>query len=199
MSVFTTKEKVKKWLKIPDAQVGDDEIIDDICDGVDSKFQLELDKDIFEQAYSETYNGNGSTRLWLRHGPITAVSLVKINEVPIAAAPNSVSSGFLFDENEIYLIGVILDNPRFWGIDRFWRGHQNIGVDYTAGFNAGNVPARLQQAARKQVAFEYKERDRIGESSKTLGPDQTVSYITEEWAPGVMSVLEKEKEVVPFE
>lgn len=195
-SFFNTTDKIKAWLKVTNS--GDNAIIDDLAEAVDQRFFSELGEDFIEQAYSEKYDGNGQTKLWLRHRPVTAVSSLKINEVVVAAAPDSLSAGFLFDTDQLYLVqGTRVLAPNFQFTDRFSRGQQNISVDYMAGVSAANAPKDLVGMHLKQVSYEYRERDRIGTKSKTLGSDQTVSFITDAWAPGVLETLKKYKNVIP--
>ncbi len=195
-SFFNTTTKIKAWLKITSA--ADDAILVDLAESVDVRFFQEIGDDFIEQAYSEKYDGDGQTKLWLRHRPITAVASLEINEVAVQAAADSISAGFLFDKDQLYIVqGTNVPAGSFLFTDRFPRGQQNISVTYTAGRTFALTPKSLISAHRKQVAFEYKERDRIGEKSKTLGPDQNISYNLDEWAPGVLRVLQRYKNVVP--
>lgn len=194
---FNTTAKLKAWLKITVST--DDTIIEELGEGVDQRFYDFLGSDFATQAYtSEKYDGNGQTKLWLRHRPITAVASLEINEVAVQAAADSISAGFLFDKDQLYIVqGTNVPVGSVLFTDRFPRGQQNISVTYTAGFTFALTPKSLISAHRKQVAHEYKERDRIGEKSKTLGPDQNISYNLDEWAPGVLQVLQRYKNVVP--
>lgn len=195
-SIFNSVAKIKTWLNISSAT--DDVLIEELSEAVDQMFFDELDDNFLSQAYVEKYDGDGQSKLWLRHRPITAVSSLKINEVSVAAAPDSVSSGFLFDKDQLYLVqGTRILAVAFQFTDRFLRGQQNISVSYTAGTTAGNAPKSLISAHLRQVSFQYKERERIGVKSKTLGPDQTLTFITDDWAPGVQAVLQKRKNVIP--
>lgn len=194
---FNTTEKLKDWLKITVAT--DDTIIEELGEGVDQAFFDELGSDFVSQAYTtEKYDGNGQTKLWLRHRPITAVASLEINEVAVQAAADSISAGFLFDKDQLYIVqGTNVPVGSVLFTDRFPRGQQNISVTYTAGRTIALTPKSLISAHRKQVAHEYRERDRIGEKSKTLGPDQNITYNLDTWAPGVLQVLQRYKNVVP--
>lgn len=191
MSLFNTTEEIKKYLKIESAD--DDVIIDVIAVAVDDKILFKIERKIFSAAYVETYNGNGQSRLPIRNRPIIAVSELKINEQLIQQATNSLTSGFLFDDEELYLNGTF--EGRLGSVRRFERGHQNIKVSYTAG--VVTAPGVLRLAHLKQVGYEYRQRDRVGVKNETLGPDQTVGFITDEWAPGVEGDLERFRSKVP--
>jgi hypothetical protein len=80
-----------------------------------------INKDIQLRSYVERRNGNGHDTLVLRNWPIKQVNSVKISgqEIPLS---DGTSSGYLADENNIYLINY-----------SFTKGIQNIAVDYAAG------------------------------------------------------------------
>lgn len=191
MSLFNSTTEIKSYLKITSGD--DDIIIDVIATGIDDKILTKIEKKIFSAAFVQTYNGNGQSRLWLRDGPIIAVSELKINEQLIPQASSSLTNGFLFDENELYLNGTF--EGRLGSVRRFERGHQNIKVSYTGG--VVTAPGVLRLAHLKQVGYEYRQRDRVGVKNETLGPDQTVGFITDEWAPGVEGDLERFRSKVP--
>lgn len=62
-----------------------------------------------------------------------------------------------------------------WGW-RFFRGYQNIVVQYTAGYDP--IPGDVQQACIEMVVRKYRERTRIAEHSRSLGGAETVAYST---------------------
>lgn len=177
---FTTRDACKRWLKIPLTDLGDDDIFDDLIIQVTASFQREMSRTIFQTTFQETYNGTGQPRLALKNYPITAVNSLTIDSVPVLPATSPSSSGFLFDEFGLYL-----------PLGRFTYANQNVTVNYVAGFSASDVPTDLQLAAKQQVGFEYRKRDRIGERSKVLGAAQTVSYITDEFLPEVRRTLDR--------
>jgi len=90
-----------------------------------------------QQSYDDVYNGSGSGRMAMRHVPVTAVSSLMVDGRSVPASASPWARGYTFDRSTLYL--------RF---GYFYRGPQNIEVQYTAGFADGvvtgeavNVPA----------------------------------------------------------
>lgn len=97
-------------------------------------------------SYTETYDGNGNQRLFLRQRPVTNVAAVVINGV---AVPQSAQFGqwgyFIEDSQKSIAIRGGLGNfstfpyPNYYGTDinkvpAFQRGLGNVQVTYTAGY-----------------------------------------------------------------
>lgn len=134
----------------------------------------------FAQAtYTDTYNGNGRPSLYLREGPVTAVSAVTVDGVSVPAAASATASGYVFDDSMLYL--------RAGCPDRFNRGVQNVTVSYTAGYSA--IPQDVNQACVEWVAFKFAKRSRIDEKSQTLGTAQTQAYDLSDMPASVKSAL----------
>lgn len=135
----------------------------------------------FAQAdYTDTYNGTGKSALYLREGPITAVSSVTVDGLAIPAAASSTSYGYVFDDSMLYI--------RAGGTcERFNKGVQNVTVTYTAGYAA--IPQDVNQACVEWVAFKFAKRARIDEKSQTLGTQQTQSYDLSDMPQSVKSAL----------
>lgn len=182
MAELTTVANVKQWLGIKSG-TDDDTLISSLVIGVSRWIQKYLSRTILTAVYSETLNGNGKDTLFLVNTPITAVSSVVVNGVAIPARTSVVGSGYTFDEDAIYLIGY-----------SFTKGVQNIQLGYTAGF--ADVPADLELAAKKLVGMSYREKDRIGQSSKGLAGEQT-NFIVKDLPTDVELVLTRYRRVVP--
>lgn len=202
---FTDITSCKRWLKILPANITDDDILNALIPQVTGEFLAYLSRDIFSTAYTaEKRNGNGQPRLTLKQFPVTAVASLTVNTQAVTAAPDPVTPGFLFDEREIYLnlLNVVGAGSGYSGYgyagNGFPRGFLNVVVSYTAGYLAGDpVLLELKNAATQQVAYEYMKRNRIGEKSKTLGPSQTVLYMTDQFDPIVLAILNRHKRRAP--
>jgi hypothetical protein len=92
-------------------------------------------------------------------------------------------SGYTFDEDAIYLVGYC-----------FTKGVQNVQLGYTAGF--ASTPEDLELATKKLVGMSYREKDRIGQSSKGLQGEQT-NFIVKDLPADVELILDRYKRVVP--
>lgn len=114
-------------------------------------------------ALTENYDGNGSSVLLPKSYPITAVTSVTVDTVPIPLSTSALTAGFLFDARRIMLRGF-----------RFHRGLQNVILVYAAGYAA--MPLDLKQAAIESFALAYRQRSHIGEKSNSMNGQVTVSY-----------------------
>ena len=147
----------------------------------------------FEQtAYTETRNGNGAPILFMRQGPISAVSSVQIDGVAIPAAPDTTSYGYVFDDRRLYLRGNPGISARTTGVPGgypvgFSRGVQNIVVGYTAGY--ATIPDDLNQACVELVADMLAKRKRIDLKTQALGQNDTVSYNLVDVPPRVKTLI----------
>jgi hypothetical protein len=179
---LTTVANVKQWLGIKSA-TDDDTLLASLVSGVSRWVQKWLSRTIISAVYAETLNGNGKEAIFLVNTPITAVSSVVVNGVAIPARTSVLGNGYTFDEDAIYLVGYC-----------FTKGVKNIQLGYTAGF--ADVPEDLELAAKKLCAIGYKERDRIGQSSKGLAGEQT-NFIVKDLPSDVELILDRYKRVVP--
>lgn len=133
---------------------------------------------VFAQApYTETMNGNGGYRLMLGNAPVSAVASVTVDGLAITQAANATDSGYVFDDDTVYIRGC----------QRFNRGVQNVTVAYTAGF--ATIPQDVNQACVEWVADKYGKRNRIDKKSETLGTQQTQAYDLSDMPESVRSAL----------
>lgn len=182
---LTTLDAVKAWL-FPSAAPPDtdDSILAGLITAVSDYFNGVCDRQLVSRGYAgEVYHGTGGRALSLRQYPVTAVSAVTVdgNTIPASAGPPA--PGFLFTDTQLILIG-----------HHFRKGLANVTVSYTAGFAA--VPPQLAQACVEQVAFQYREIQRIGVSSKAMA-GETTAYVVRALAPRVADVLARFTRVVP--
>lgn len=123
--------------------------LDKVITGVSSQFAQYTNRNFVATTYSRVLNGHGGDRMSLPDFPITAVSAVTVDGVPIQASATPVQSGFVFSETQVLLRGY-----------RFCRGVQNVAINYTAGFSP--IPADLRRACCEGVAaiiaqFQYND------------------------------------------
>lgn len=180
---LTTLANVKAYLSPPLTTTTDDALLTRLVTAASQFIQAWLGRTIAETAYSETRNGLGGTRLFLRHRPIVSVASVTVDGVAIAPVAGPGQPGYLFDDNSVYLAGTA-----------FTRGQQNVTVAYTAGY--ATTPPELEQACIALVALRYKERDRIGQVSKNLA-GEVVSFAQKDMPADVQTLLDQYRSVVP--
>ena len=167
-------------------QTVDDNLLADLITAASNFIQnAYLGRSIAVQSYSETLNGVGcKSKIGVKNTPITTVASVTIDGKAVPASPGWGRQGFTWSDREIGLVGYST-----------FRGFQNIVLAYTAGY--ATIPPALVQVCIDLVALRYKERDRIGMSSKTLDK-QVIAYNTKDLTEPIRMVLDKYKRVVPL-
>jgi len=179
--LLTTVGNVKNYLGITAAT--DDALLQRLVNAASAWIKQFLNRDIVSRTYSEIRDGTGGNTLVLANYPVTAVALLQLG------APNVAKHTLV--EGTDFVVG-----PD--GLIRVFtcalpRGMANITINYTAGFV--QVPADIEQATVALVAWRYKEKERIGQSSKTLGGHETVAFQTKDVPEDVKTSLANWKKV----
>lgn len=176
---FASVTQVKDYLGLRSGD--DDNLLSRLCLAATDWMQTYLNRDIASVAYaSELRDGTGTQSLMLANSPITAVSSVFINGTALDP------SKFIFDN---YLL-IRTDGSVFT------RGLRNISVSYTAGFIV--VPDDIVQACVELVAWRYKEKERVGQSTVSFASSgQNVTYQTSDVPADVKTTLNNYRKVVP--
>ena len=108
---------------------------------------------------NETYDGNGSQFLNLKHYPISAITSLQWRSGDFSSNNwDSIDSSmytYLDIEGEIYYTGV------------FSRGIRNYRVSYTAGYST--IPNDLQQACITLISYLKNQTKTSGMKSESLG------------------------------
>lgn len=174
---LTTLAKFKAWAGV--TANSDDALIADAVTAVSEAVKSYISRDILQASYVETRNGHGGPVMISRQNPITAVASLSVDgsDIPFA-------TGYKFDNRRVYML-----NGRV-----FTRDVQNVVITYTAGY--ATVPTDIQQALHEWLSIIYKERERVGYSSKTLG-GESVAFDIKEMPKRVTLYLEPWIRVVP--
>jgi hypothetical protein len=182
---LTTLANVKAYLSPPLTTSTDDALLSRLITAASQFIQSWLNRGIATASYTDTRNGTGGMRLFLRNRPVTAIAAVTVDGVAIAASsPPPLGAGYLFDDSSVYLIG-----------RAFTKGLQNVVVQYSAGYAA--TPPEIEQACIGWVALRYKERDRIGQMSKNLA-GETVSFQQKDMPADIATLLDQYRNLVPL-
>lgn len=181
MADYATLAQVKEWLGI--TGTGDDALLTRAIGAASEFVRTWLGYEILSASYTERRNGLGGDALPFAHYPVTAVSSLTVNSVSIPASSGLIK-GYVFDERSIYYIQ-----------GNFPQGRLNIGIVYTAGL--ASTPADITQAVIDLVSLRYKERDRIGITSKSLA-GESISFAVKEIPDTVLGVLKQYRKVVPL-
>ena len=142
------------------------------------------DQTFFSDDYTESYDGNGTTGLLLRHcaptTPVTAVRSVLVDGRSIPKSPAAPTPGFVATRFGVELRGGYI----------FCRGIRNVVVRYTAGVDPSSVTAQLLKAAAVEwVALVYKQAPHIDIRAKTLDRE-TVSFFQAAMPVRMQGVIE---------
>jgi hypothetical protein len=184
---LTTLADVKAWLSTGQQAFPptDDALLTRLITAASGLIQTWLKRSIVQQDWFELRDGPGTsqfpheTRFQFGAFPVTAVSLVVVDNVtvpaipPAAVAPPGMAtptpytsqSGYLFTPTQLVIRGYPVP-----------RKAACVTMQYTAGF--ATVPGDIAQACIELVCRKYRERTRIGERSRSLGGQETVSYET---------------------
>jgi hypothetical protein len=201
---LTTLAAVKRVLKIAVSDVSSDDSLAPLITSMSARFKQETMRDILLADYVEVRDGNGTKAMEPRQYPVVAVTLAKIDEVEVPAQP-AYSAGetppygwvLIDDRVEIesgFPYGLPYPDGGIAGDAQpaiFRKGNGNVTLEYSAGY--ATVPADIDQAVAKWVAYEYRSWDRLGQRSKALDGGGSVSYMTEDAPPDVQAVIDRYK------
>lgn len=169
---LTSLENVKGWMGI--AGTADDTLLERLITACSSFIQNWINRTIASQEYTETRNGNGGRSLSFLNYPVTSVSSVLVDGREI--------SGYVFSPTQLMLNGSC-----------FTRGFQNVSITYMAGF--ATIPTDIEQACIELCALRYKERDRIGQMSKSIA-GEVVSFSQKDMSEDIKTLLQQYKRVI---
>ena len=197
-----TLGQVKSWLGMnPTAVSKDDALLQLLISSFSTWVLHRTGRDSFNtvQTYTETQDGNGGARLFLRNSPITSVTSVNVGNYAIPQSTNVASNGWFIEDSKKSLALRYSRNNYSTQVPtglypyQFMRGIGNIIVVYSAGYTA--VPFDLQEAVMKAVGVNYHRKDWIDLASKTLSAGQGVSGSTvyHKWIlpPEIIMVLDR--------
>jgi hypothetical protein len=174
---LTTLDNVKGWLSPPLTTTADDALLTGLITAASQFIQTWLNRQLAATAYVETRDGNGGQRLVLANAPVTAVASLTIDGLDVPPALDAVTRGYVFSPTMLYLQG--------W---HFTPGFQNVTVSYTAGHES--TPPEIAQACVELVCLRYKERDRIGQVSKTLA-GEIVAFTQKDMPADVQTLIDQ--------
>jgi len=184
-SDLTTLTNVKSWLGLsPDTGPSDD-LLSRLITSASGLVTDHLGRDILTQTYTEVYDGTGAGWMMLRQAPIVSVQSVSFagRTVTTPADPVAGTPGYLFDGARLSLIG-----------DGF-PYRSRVVVSYTAGYDA--APPAVEQAVIELAGEAFRRRDRIGQTSKTLGGQETTAFSAADMNATIRTMLAPYMAVAP--
>lgn len=191
MADLTDLAAVKAWLAI--ATSGSDAILTALVTSTSADFLRAIERTDFAAAdYTEVREGDGGSRLVMRHWPISSIASITVAGVALQVSPDKVAGGYYFDDgldperlNEIYLAGG----------DTFTDGAAVV-VAYNAGYV--DTPTDVAQAVVEWVAARYKGRPGAQLTSQREAGGEHVTYDREApMPPTTAAVAERYKRCWP--
>lgn len=179
MADLTTLPRVKEWLAI--TAPTNDALLSRLIFAASDYIETYLSRNIARASYQSYRDGHGGRRLMFRNYPVVSLTAVKVGGVSIPPSVNG-SPGFVHTETSVTLVGGYV----------FEAGASNVYLEYVAGYDP--IPNEIEQACIDLVSLRYRERDRIGLTSKSLA-GESITFNTREFSDAVGSTLVQYKRV----
>ncbi len=178
---LTTLDKARQWVNV--SGNADDALLTRLIAAASGWIETYLSRAILSASYSESRDGNDHHRMPVANYPIISVTSVAVDGVTIPQATSPTSTGWIAEKAAISLRGYT-----------FTAGVQNVQIAYTAGY--ATCPDDLEQVCLKLVGLQYKNRDRIGHTSKQIG-GETVAFSTRDMDEDMRTIMLQYRRVVP--
>lgn len=173
--MLTTLEHLKTWLGITSTQ--DDALLTELIARCSALIERYLNRTVLDHSVHERRAGHDKNSLLFQEYPVTTVDRVVVD-------------GHVLASSDYYATATTLHRL---GSGVFPAGQGNIELDYNAGY--AEVPADIEQACLEIAALRYKERERIGQQSKSLA-GETVSFYLQALSPTAKAALNQYRSVV---
>lgn len=141
-STIVTLAEMRTFLNIPTTQTGKDDLIIDLLDSYNAEIELYLGVTMINSTYTETYDGNGTDSLFLKHYPIISVTSLTIDDTA-----QVLNTDYYIRESYIKL-----DD------DTFTEDLNNVDIVYVAGHGATRalISSVLKNALKTWVMRVFK-------------------------------------------
>lgn len=179
MADLTTLPRVKEWLAI--TAPTNDALLSRLISAASDYIETYLSRNIARTSYQSYRDGHGGRRLMLRNYPVVFLTTLKVGGVSVPPSVGG-SPGFVHTETSVTLVGGYV----------FEVGASNVYLEYVAGYDP--IPSEIEQACIDLVSLRYRERDRIGLTSKSLA-GESITFNTREFSDAVGSTLVQYKRV----
>lgn len=191
-------DDVKNWLNLSSSNTDSDYLLQLLITSFSRYVLNRTGRDSFSSTtYTEIYDGNNASRLFLRNSPITNVSSIVVGTYSIPQSTTLTVPGWFIEQSKKSLAlrsfgyGGQQMIPGSVFPQRFWEGIGNIQITYTAGWTT--TPPDLYDAAMETVAVIYARKDWKDMLSRALaisGGSGTTTFRREFLTPGVEEIIE---------
>lgn len=139
--------EMRAFLNIPTGQTGKDSLLIELLDAYNQKIENYLGVTMINSTYTESYDGDGTDCLFLKHYPIISVTSLSIDDTALSVV---VDDDFYIYAEEGY---IKLDNDTFTTTD-----YKNVDIVYKAGYGLAraNIPDVLKNALKTWVMRVFK-------------------------------------------
>jgi len=182
MADLTTLAAAKQWLGVTSSD--GDQLLARLISASSDYIQTWLNRTFAVAAYTEVRSGVGGDGMAVKAYPIVAVTSVTIDGLSIPACTGQTDFGYVVNDPRtmIFLRGY-----------RYNRGRANVGLSYTAGFTT--IPNEIEQACIELVGLRFRDRDRIGVTSKGMA-GESISFSQKDFSDAIQTTLTNYKKVV---
>ena len=134
------------FLNIPPGQTGKDTLLISLLDAYNGKIENYLGVTMINTTYTESYDGNGTDCLFLKHYPIISVISLSIDDTALSVVADD---DFYIYAEEGY---IKLDSDTFTTTD-----YRNVDIVYSAGHGVArtNIPDVLKNALKTQADLAF--------------------------------------------
>lgn len=161
MAALATKDDLKAMLNIQHAQ--DDALLDRLLSSASDYFERQAGRTITATDYVEVQDGGGGRTIIPANYPVISVTSVELNGETLDESTGYDVCGYFLSSNVLKLRGSFVSE-----------GTGNVVLTYRAGYET--TPPDVVQAVLEIAALMYRERERVGQQSRS-GPDgNTVFY-----------------------
>jgi hypothetical protein len=134
---LSTVDDVKEYAKITGTQ--DDDLLQQMLTGLSVDWLRRTGSGSLNSiaAYNEWYDGNDSTRMFVKNAPILQVFQVKVGTTTIPPSLDHIQGGWVIDQDRgsLSIICGPYPYPSGWPTYRFCAGRQNVNIAYLAGYS----------------------------------------------------------------
>lgn len=178
---LATLAQLKEYLGV--TETTDDALLSRLLDVCSASIEKWCSVRFKAADYTGAFDGNGRAAIFISQEPLISVSAVAIAGVPVQASASITQAGFYVADRALRLRGGLV----------FPLGEKNVEAEFRAGYET--IPADVVQACVKLAALRYKERDRLGTASRSIG-GESMSVTNDDFPESVERVLNDYKSVV---
>ena len=181
MAEIITLDEAKNYLGFSEDDRYD-EILDLMVAAASQTFREITGDDFDQRAYVETRNGKGTRAIHARHRPIAASPAPTATEngtaLVVATGYSTTADVVVELERGVFhrRSGETVVSPPLSLVPGVWSpGVQNIGLGYTGGYEAADMPADAKLFVKYAVAYFWKHTDKkeIGVAQRSIGQGST--------------------------